>query len=400
MKKVFHLLICLIGLSNYTFSQIQIFGVTRNSTTQAIQLSTINPFTGSVTNVSANIFSSTYVGNGGTTIDPISKKYYIQSSGKIWEIDLATGNTISSPTVTTPFPGYFDMMVFNCTDSTIYGLMRNSSTQGIQLSKNNPTTGSVTNISGNVFSTTYVWNGWSTINRLNKIYYVQSNNKLWGISLVTGNTISSPTIVTPFPAYFDMMIYNNNDATLYGLIRNSTNQNLQLAKANPITGSVTPISTNTFSATYVLNAGATIDPVNKIYYIQSGNKLWGIDLITGNPISSTLVITPFPAYFDMMQVNINNCDGNFTTQISNFSKQINNFELYPNPNNGTFKLQIDGEINNGEIILINSLGQKVHEQKIIQGSNEIKTNGLATGLYNYILLEDKQKISNGKIILE
>ncbi len=79
--------------------------------------------------------------------------------------------------------------------------------------------------------------------------------------------------------------------------------------------------------------------------------------------------------------------------------------LSPNPNNGTFKLQIDAstgsaEITNGEIILINSLGQKVHQQKITQGSNEIKTSGLASGLYNYILLEDKQRFGSGKLVFE
>ena len=74
--------------------------------------------------------------------------------------------------------------------------------------------------------------------------------------------------------------------------------------------------------------------------------------------------------------------------------------LSPNPNNGTFKLQIDDEIHNGEIILINSIGQKVYEQKITQGSNEIKTSGLASGLYNYILLEDKQRFGSGKLVFE
>ncbi len=75
-------------------------------------------------------------------------------------------------------------------------------------------------------------------------------------------------------------------------------------------------------------------------------------------------------------------------------------KLFPNPNNGLFVLRIDNEIENGELILINSIGQKIYEQKIIQGTNDIKTNGLSLGLYNYILLQNNQKIANGKLVIE
>lgn len=74
--------------------------------------------------------------------------------------------------------------------------------------------------------------------------------------------------------------------------------------------------------------------------------------------------------------------------------------VYPNPNNGTFKLQIENEIKNGEIVLINSLGQKVYDQTVRQGINNITASGLSKGLYNYILLSDKQKIKDGKIVVD
>ncbi len=75
-------------------------------------------------------------------------------------------------------------------------------------------------------------------------------------------------------------------------------------------------------------------------------------------------------------------------------------KLFPNPNNGFFKLQIDFEISNGEIVLFNSLGQKVHSQTVMQGSNTINTTCLAKGLYNYILIQDKEKVNNGKLVIE
>ena len=73
---------------------------------------------------------------------------------------------------------------------------------------------------------------------------------------------------------------------------------------------------------------------------------------------------------------------------------------YPNPNNGSFKLQIDNEIENSEIILYNSLGQKVHYQKILQGENNIIAHDLVKGIYHYIILLDKGQISNGKLMIE
>lgn len=94
------------------------------------------------------------------------------------------------------------------------------------------------------------------------------------------------------------------------------------------------------------------------------------------------------------------CIGNCLANINSFSKNMYNIFLFPNPNNGSFKLHIDSEIKNGEIILINLVGQKVHEQKISQGQNNINTNYLPTGLYSYIILQDKGQISNGKLTID
>ena len=86
--------------------------------------------------------------------------------------------------------------------------------------------------------------------------------------------------------------------------------------------------------------------------------------------------------------------------IESIYKEGITVRIYPNPNNGSFKIQIDNEINNGELILINSLGQKVYEQTVRQGINNINTSDLAKGLYNYILLQDKQKIKDGKLVVD
>ena len=88
------------------------------------------------------------------------------------------------------------------------------------------------------------------------------------------------------------------------------------------------------------------------------------------------------------------------TGVQQLTIQTGQFNLYPNPNSGSFKLQIENEISDGEIVLFNSLGQKVHEQKISRGENSITTNNLARGLYHYTLLQNKGQIGTGKLIIE
>jgi len=85
--------------------------------------------------------------------------------------------------------------------------------------------------------------------------------------------------------------------------------------------------------------------------------------------------------------------------LINLENEKSVLEIYPNPSSNQFVIQIYPEITKGEFILFNSAGQKVFEQKIIQGANEVNINGLARGFYNYILQNDKQKIKNGKIVL-
>ncbi len=100
---------------------------------------------------------------------------------------------------------------------------------------------------------------------------------------------------------------------------------------------------------------------------------------------------------DVFILKLDDSNGS-TVKESNSNKTV--AAIYPNPNSGAFNLQVKGEIFNGDLILINSLGQKVHEQKIIEGINTVTTNDLAKGLYSFILLQDKQKVTDGKIMVQ
>lgn len=89
----------------------------------------------------------------------------------------------------------------------------------------------------------------------------------------------------------------------------------------------------------------------------------------------------------------------FTTKINSYSKS-DLFSLYPNPNNGAFNFEANENIENGELVLFNTIGQKVYSQKIINGKNIIKTSCLSKGIYYYTLFENNISKGNGKLILE
>jgi N-acetylneuraminic acid mutarotase len=88
------------------------------------------------------------------------------------------------------------------------------------------------------------------------------------------------------------------------------------------------------------------------------------------------------------------------TKINEITDSNKDFILFPNPNNGSFILRFENEIINGELILFNSFGQQVHSQKITGGENKITTNGLAKGLYHYTVLQNKQLLQSGKMVVE
>jgi hypothetical protein len=86
--------------------------------------------------------------------------------------------------------------------------------------------------------------------------------------------------------------------------------------------------------------------------------------------------------------------------IKELSVKSYDISLHPNPNNGSFILKINGEIKNGELLITNSFGQKVHHQKVNPGTNTINTTNLVQGFYHYILTENKLRVNTGKLLIQ
>ncbi len=123
--------------------------------------------------------------------------------------------------------------------------------------------------------------------------------------------------------------------------------------------------------------GTTVSPTStKVYTLTGTNS----DNCTG---------------FAMITVSVNACTG-----IDKGSESKSEVNVFPNPNNGEFTLNILKTLTKGEILIVNNVGQVVHTQAVQKGENKIKTKGLPTGVYYYSVTDNSKSISKGKISIE
>jgi hypothetical protein len=115
--------------------------------------------------------------------------------------------------------------------------------------------------------------------------------------------------------------------------------------------------------------------------------------------TNTLVLTANESPFTAKLSFSANCQSTIDV-VTQRSNSLSQMSVFPNPNSGIFKIQVDDEIDSGELIIINSLGQKMYVGKINQGENSINLNKISNGFYHYIILQNKQQISSGKLLIE
>jgi sugar lactone lactonase YvrE len=93
------------------------------------------------------------------------------------------------------------------------------------------------------------------------------------------------------------------------------------------------------------------------------------------------------------------CAGNCIANVSVYTGSKGEFLLYPNPNSGIFKIQ-SGEIEDGELTVLNALGQDVYHKKIRAGENEITGANLAPGVYLCLLFADGRVTATRKVNIQ
>ncbi|MGZ4034749.1 MAG: T9SS type A sorting domain-containing protein [Bacteroidia bacterium] len=382
MKK-FLTAIFIFCISRYAEAQMDslIYGLASKNSPESVFLAKINTSTGVITNI-----SSLSVATGeqipGATIDPNTKTYYfIDTADNFAGLNLLTGTIASSHQIVTSDSSYFEQFLYNCADSTIYGLARKSSPPSVFLAKIDPATGIVTNISSSSIATgDQIPNG--ALDPYNKIYYfANQGGDIVGVSLLTGAVVSCHLMTNAAGTYFDQFLFNCSDSTIYGLASTSSPDHVFLAKVNPATGVITNISTSSVaSGEQVPNA--TIDPFNNIYYFADmSNHIVGLNLSTGAVISTQLMTNVNAAYFDQFIFNTNYIPRNYIAGVENLDALKTIQRIYPVPASNILNIETL-QTDNYLVELVNNLGQVELTSKFSSvKSIQLNVSKLKAGIY-------------------
>jgi hypothetical protein len=202
----------------------------------------------------------------------------------------------------------------------------------------------------------------------------------WNPGLLTGNSIAiSPTAST---------IYTVSGGNACGISSSTINLGVN---ANPVVNAVTSASIICAGQTSTLTAS-------------------GASTYTWNTSSNSAAINVTPTTttnYTVTGTNSNGClNSTVITQSVTICTGITNntnnsiVGIYPNPNNGMFNVEFSNSNSTSEIVIMNMIGQKVYTQTIVLGTNNINANGLSKGIYHYVILQNKEVTTNGKLIIE
>ena len=264
----------------YNTSDSTIYGLGRISTSTGIgqangelYLSSINPATGVITQISPQSVGEMYTVQGNA-IDPHEMVYYYSFSGHIIGLDIYTGLVYSDQEITYPEGGmFFDNYTYNCADTTIYGIIRANTTapNEFYLGKIDPNTGVATRISQQPIPYhTYSLNGSSTIDPNNGVYYfaakstavIPAINVVVGVSLATGTVVFEQVMTLPGTAvnsrYFNLLRYPTDCAEAFPTRVNPNSGSAGLAAANKSTLKVAP---NPFEQQFTITSAELIEAI-------------------------------------------------------------------------------------------------------------------------------------------
>lgn len=146
-----------------------------------------------------------------------------------------------------------------------------------------------------------------------------------------------------------------------------------------------------------IDGAATIpaDDISTVYYNGTNSAgswyIWFVDLNTTDGLTGTINYVTF-----------NLCRSELVPVLTNESFETNDFVIYPNPNNGTFNIQLTANTN--EVALsVHDLRGRLILSKDLQASGlvneQISLADAQTGIYLVTIQDGSRKITK-KIIVE
>lgn len=367
------------------------YGLYRNNNPSTVQLATIDPTTGVINVLGPNLGNT--INLTGVSLNPYNNTYTYQDQDSWLSVDLTNGGIVNDVVVSLPSAtGNFDNFKFNTSDTTMYGIFSQvlyNPTTGVysgdmRLATCDLSTGQVSLISPASVASSYVMAG-SSINPHLMVYYFISEGKLMGIDLYNGSIYTQPLISIPSGGdSFDNFAYSCVDTTMYGLIVDHGVGVLSLGKINASTGVVTPLPTALNFDNYIMNGGATIDPINLIYYFETMDNnaqiyMVGLSLLDGS-IVSNVMLPPSGSYFDMARID-GDCYGAAPSRL-NPSLQLEestwSLSIAPNPSSDVVTINSNSQI---EYLHCYGMDGKTTREITMDGNNQISIKSFPKGVY-------------------
>ena len=367
------------------------YGLYRNNNPSTVQLATIDPTTGVINVLGPNLGNT--INLTGVSLNPYNNTYTYQDQDSWLSVDLTNGGIVNDVVVSLPSAtGNFDNFKFNTSDTTMYGIFSQvlyNPTTGVysgdmRLATCDLSTGQVSLISPASVASSYVMAG-SSINPHLMVYYFISEGKLMGIDLYNGSIYTQPLISIPSGGdSFDNFAYSCVDTTMYGLIVDHGVGVLSLGKINASTGVVTPLPTALNFDNYIMNGGATIDPINLIYYFETMDNnaqiyMVGLSLLDGS-IVSNVMLPPSGSYFDMARID-GDCYGAAPSRL-NPSLQLEestwSLSIAPNPSSDVVTINSNSHI---EYLRCYGMDGKTAREITMDGNNQISIKSFPKGVY-------------------
>ena len=367
------------------------YGLYRNNNPSTVQLATIDPTTGVINVLGPNLGNT--INLTGVSLNPYNNTYTYQDQDSWLSVDLTNGGIVNDVVVSLPSAtGNFDNFKFNTSDTTMYGIFSQvlyNPITGVysgdmRLATCDLSTGQVSLISPASVASSYVMAG-SSINPHLMVYYFISEGKLMGIDLYNGSIYTQPLISIPSGGdSFDNFAYSCVDTTMYGLIVDHGVGVLSLGKINASTGVVTPLPTALNFNNYIMNGGATIDPINLIYYFETMDNnaqiyLVGLSLLDGS-IVSNVMLPPSGTYFDMARID-GDCYGATPSRL-NPSLQLEestwSLSIAPNPSSDLVTINSNSQI---EYLRCYGMDGKTAREITMDGNNQISIKSFPKGVY-------------------
>jgi hypothetical protein len=367
------------------------YGLYRNNNPSTVQLATIDPTTGVINVLGPNLGNT--INLTGVSLNPYNNTYTYQDQDSWLSVDLTNGGIVNDVVVSLPSAtGNFDNFKFNTSDTTMYGIFSQvlyNPTTGVysgdmRLATCDLSTGQVSLISPASVASSYVMAG-SSINPHLMVYYFISEGKLMGIDLYNGSIYTQPLISIPSGGdSFDNFAYSCVDTTMYGLIVNHGVGVQSLGKINASTGVVTPLPTALNFNNYIMNGGATIDPINLIYYFETMDNnaqiyMVGLSLLDGS-IVSNVMLPPSGTYFDMARID-GDCYGAAPSRL-NPSLQLEestwSLSIAPNPSSELVTINSNSQI---EYLRCYGMDGKTAREITMDGNNQISIKSFPKGVY-------------------